>query len=154
MAFQTANVPQGVTPNKGPFLHLRTFTPSNPNICTHTRVPTPGNAGWECINTAEFVVWEGEHRDPDTEVTHLLTLKCWDDTSIHSRRGWDKGVETFRIPAVPPWIHTGEGTYYYLQSQLFRSTHANSIKAAQVEQTDRKITCCGEKADLLPPPPA
>lgn len=130
MAFQIANVPQGVSPNKGPFLHLRTFIPSNPSICTHTHVYGPGKAGLECINAAEFAVWEGKHRDPDTEVIHLLTLKHWDDTSIHSRRGWDEGVETFRIPAVPPWIHIGEDTYYYLQCQLFSSTHENGIKNA------------------------
>lgn len=38
MAFQIANVPQGVSPNKGPFLHLQTLIPSNPNICAHTRM--------------------------------------------------------------------------------------------------------------------
>lgn len=75
MTFQIANVPQGVSLNKGPFLHLRTFIPSNPNICMHTCVCAPGKAGLECKNTAEFVVWEGEHHDPDTEVIHLLTLK-------------------------------------------------------------------------------
>lgn len=71
MALQIANVPQGVSPNKSPFLHVWTFIPSN----THTRVYAPGKAGLECINTAKVVVWEGKHCDPDTQVIHLSTLR-------------------------------------------------------------------------------
>lgn len=119
-------------------------------ISARTRVSVhDGKTGLECKNTAEFVVWEGEHHDPDTEVIHLLTLKHWDDTSIYSRHGWDKGVETFRIPAVPPWIHIGEDAYYYLQCQLFCSTHENSIKnAGKVDGW--KSTGCRERAELSP----
>lgn len=71
MALQIANMPQGVSPNKGLSLHLWTFIP----LSMHAHVYTPGKGGLECINTAKVVVWEGKHCDPDTQVIHLSTLR-------------------------------------------------------------------------------
>lgn len=102
MAFQIASVPWGCVSEQSPSLHLWTLMPLDCHISMHTPVyiHTVG-LDVSCMHIAEFVVWEGEHRDPDTEAIHLLTVTHRNDTFAYSRRGWDKGVETFGMQTAP-----------------------------------------------------
>lgn len=90
-------------------LHLWTLTPLDCHISTHTPdyVHTVG-LDVSCMHIAEFVVWEGEHHDPDTEAIHLLTVKHQNDTFTCSWCGWNKGVDIFGKQTAPAWIQAGE----------------------------------------------